>query len=76
LRTWGVDADPFARGLAEKVEDAELAREPLSKPGQIIRVKRGTDAERTANKDNDGPLDPVRWQCRVHGLRAIHIASD
>jgi len=45
LAAWGADADLFARGIAEKVDDAELTRDPLSKPGQVIRVKRGTDAE-------------------------------
>lgn len=45
LAAWGAEADLFARGLAETVTDAELAREPLSKPGQVIRVRRGTDAE-------------------------------
>jgi hypothetical protein len=48
LAAWGADADLFARGLAEKVEDPDLTREPLSKPGQVIRLKRGTDAEHFA----------------------------
>lgn len=45
LAAWGAKADLFARGLAETVTDTEMTHEPLSKPGQVIRVKRGTDAE-------------------------------
>ncbi|MBT2186775.1 hypothetical protein [Sphingobium nicotianae] len=61
LQAWGAEADLFARGLAEKVDDADLTREPLSKPGQVIRVRRGTDAqhfkalpERRANPARSG----------------------
>lgn len=45
LAAWGAKADLFARGLAETVTDAELTHEPLSQPGHVIRVKRGTDVE-------------------------------
>ncbi|HTM95268.1 MAG TPA: hypothetical protein VL100_05575 [Croceibacterium sp.] len=41
LAAWGADADLFARGVAEEVTDAKLAREPLAHPGEVIRVSRG-----------------------------------
>ncbi|MBO9516449.1 MAG: hypothetical protein J7493_00125 [Porphyrobacter sp.] len=48
LEAWGSDADLFARGVAERVEDPELAREPLEHPGEVIRRLRGTEAEQIA----------------------------
>lgn len=48
LEAWGADRDLFARGVAERVEDPELAREPLAHPGEVIRRSRGTTAEQIA----------------------------
>jgi hypothetical protein len=41
LDAWGADADLFARGVAEEVTDARLKREPLERPGEVIRISRG-----------------------------------
>src|SRR6187551_3798323 len=49
LEAWGSDADLFARGIAERVEDPELTREPLEKPGEVIRRSRGTAEEQIAS---------------------------
>jgi hypothetical protein len=48
LEAWGSDVNLFARGIAERVEDPELSREPLKHPGQVIRRLRGTEAEQIA----------------------------
>jgi hypothetical protein len=56
LEAWGADANLFARGIAELVEDPELTREPLEKPGAVIRRLRGTAAEQLAAL----PADPPR----------------
>jgi hypothetical protein len=41
LAAWGADADLFARGVAEEITDAKLAKAPLARPGEVIRVSRG-----------------------------------
>lgn len=48
LEAWGSDANLFARGVAEVVTDPNLTKEALSRPGEIIRRARGTDAEHFA----------------------------
>ena len=48
LEAWGADSNLFATGAAERVEDPELTREPLAKPGEVIRRLRGTWAEHVA----------------------------
>ena len=55
LDVWGSDADLFARGVAERVEDPALMREPLAKPGTVIRRLRGTAAEQLAALPPDAP---------------------
>lgn len=45
LKAWGADADLFARGAAEVVTDAGLTEAPLAHPGEVIRLRRGTEAE-------------------------------
>ncbi len=75
LAAWGADADLFARGFAERVTDTELAREPLSKPGQIIRVRRGTDADhfralpKAAKRPSPPKVgaerSPEKWEARA-----------
>lgn len=56
LKAWGADANLFAAGLAERVEDPELMREPLANPGTVVRRLRGTLAEHIAAL----PKDEVR----------------
>src|SRR4051812_49400405 len=41
LEAWGAEHDQFARGVAEEVTDPKLMREPLARPGQVIRKSRG-----------------------------------
>lgn len=48
LKAWGSDADLFARGIAEQVEDPELMREPLARPGTVVRRLRATREEQLA----------------------------
>ncbi|MFD1786219.1 hypothetical protein ACFSC3_01410 [Sphingomonas floccifaciens] len=48
LKAWGADADLFARGVAEEVTDAALIGAPLDRPGEIIKVARGSEAEHLA----------------------------
>jgi hypothetical protein len=55
LAAWGSDANLFARAIAELVEDPELTREPLEKPGTVIRRLRGTAAEQLAALPADPP---------------------
>lgn len=48
LQAWGSERDLFARGVAERVDDPELAKEPLAHPGEVIRRSRGSAAEQIA----------------------------
>ncbi len=45
LAAWGADVDLFARGAAERVTDPGLIEAPLSRPGEVIRVTRGSDKD-------------------------------
>ena len=45
LEAWGADANIFAQGLAEEVTDPELMKLALARPGEVVRVARGTAAE-------------------------------
>jgi hypothetical protein len=58
LAAWGSDANLFARGVAELVTDEALTREPLDKPGEVIRRPRGTTAEYIAALPKDAPPRP------------------
>ena len=51
LAAWGVEANLFARGLAEQVTDPALSAAPLAAPGEVIKVAR-TMA--------DAPPEPTR----------------
>lgn len=58
LEAWGSDADLFARGVAEQVEDAALSAEPLANPGKVIRRLRGTAAEQIAEASKTSSAHP------------------
>lgn len=55
LDAWGADADLFARGVAETVNDEALTREPLEQPGVVVRKLRGTADEQMAALPRDRP---------------------
>jgi hypothetical protein len=55
LKAWGSDANLFARGVAELVDDPELTREPLEKPGTVIKRLRGSEEEQLAALPPDKP---------------------
>ena len=55
LQAWGSDADLFARGIAELVNDEALSAEPLASPGKVIRKLRGTADEQLAVDIPDRP---------------------
>ena len=90
LKAWGADVDLFARGVAELVTDDSLTREPLERPGEVIRRRRGTDAEnlaalpkakrpvarRTALPDEDeGPPPRRRQSARTAAVPSRRRAS-
>lgn len=55
LAAWRADSNLFAAGSAEQVDDPELTREPLARPGEVIRRVRGTLAEHIAALPKDPP---------------------
>ena len=48
LEAWGADSNLFAQGVAEVVTDPDLTEAPLKRPGEVIRVLRGTADEQVA----------------------------
>ncbi len=42
LAAWGTDKDLFARGMAEQVGEPQVCQAALDRPGEVIRVPRGT----------------------------------
>jgi hypothetical protein len=55
LEAWGSDADLFARGIAERVTDEALTREPLDNPGKVVKRLRGSAEEQLAALPPDRP---------------------
>jgi hypothetical protein len=45
LQAWGTTKNLFSRGAAELVTDAKLTKEPLARPGEVIKRARGSAAE-------------------------------
>jgi hypothetical protein len=64
LEAWGSESNLFAAGVAEVVTDPALTKEPLARPGEVIRRLRGSadeqvaalgKNEKTASKPTPGP---------------------
>jgi hypothetical protein len=45
LEAWGSESNLFAQGVAELVTDPALTKEPLSRPGEVVRRPRGSPDE-------------------------------
>lgn len=45
LAAWGSGTDLFSQGAAELVTDPELTKEPLARPGEVVRRLRGSADE-------------------------------
>ena len=59
LAAWGSSADLFARGVAERVTDEALMREPLASPGTVVRRLREGDADALAEGDTPKRKKPA-----------------
>jgi hypothetical protein len=55
LAAWGSDANLFAHGMAEVVTEPSLVEAPLARPGEVIKVPRGSAKEHLAAL----PKEPV-----------------
>ena len=40
LKAWGAKTDLFSMGVARQVDDAEIEKKALKRPGEVIRLKR------------------------------------
>lgn len=60
LEAWGSDANLFARGVAELVDDDALTKEPLAKPGMVIKRARGSESEHIAALPQERPAQRRR----------------
>lgn len=48
IEAWGASKDVFSRGEAEIVTDPKLTKAPLERPGEVVKVLRGTAEEQVA----------------------------
>ena len=60
LEAWGADSNLFAQGIAEQVEDPKLAEAALERPGEVVKVLRGSEDEHVAalGKGGGGKKSP------------------
>ena len=45
LEAWGSSTNLFSQGAAEVVTDPKLTKAPLARPGEVVRVPRGSEGE-------------------------------
>ncbi len=64
LAAWGTDKNLFARGAAELVEDRALTAEPLSHPGEVVRVLRGSAADHVQALGKQSAKKPAKRKAR------------
>ena len=65
LEAWGADADLFARGIAERVDDPRLLAQAAEQPGTVIKRARGTAAEHLALAAKPMKATPRKAKGRV-----------
>ena len=76
IEAWGTGKDVFTRGEAEIVTDPQLTKEPLARPGEVIKRLRGTAAEQLAALGRDEPPAPRRGKTEaVHPKRPAKPAK-
>ncbi|HYI42995.1 MAG TPA: hypothetical protein VD768_05170 [Sphingomicrobium sp.] len=54
LEAWGSDSNLFAAGAAEQVTEADLMEVPLARPGEVIKVLRGSKDEQVSSLEKAG----------------------
>ena len=45
LEAWGSSTNLFTQGAAELITDPKLTKAPLARPGEVVRVPRGSEGE-------------------------------
>ena len=64
LEAWGADSNIFAQGIAEQVTDPKLMKAALDRPGEVIKVARGSAEAhlkvlgRSGKKDGGSRIKP------------------
>src|SRR5215207_2422860 len=86
LEAWGSGTNLFSQGAAELVTDPKLTKEPLARPGEVIRKPRGSADEhlralgkaRTAKRAKSSPApSPSRErEERKRGRKPSRTAVD
>ena len=54
LEAWGAGSNLFAAGVAEEITDAKLMKAALARPGEVVRVLRGSADEQIAALGKSG----------------------
>lgn len=75
IEAWGSDRDVFRRGEAEQVTEAALTKEPLARPGEVIKRLRGTAEEQLAALPPNRPKRKTPRSPRVPGQDAATKAA-
>lgn len=70
LGAWGADADLFARGVAERVEDPKLLAQASEQPGTVIKLARGTASDYLASAGTVKLQSKKKGRAALDALRA------
>lgn len=65
LQAWGSNSNLFGTGLAEEVSDPKLVKAPLARPGEVIKVKRGSEREHLAALPRDAKPRTIKTSPRA-----------
>ena len=66
LRAWGATTDLFAMDAAEQVTDPKLMEEALARPGEVVKLSRGSDMEHMAAA---GPAPKAKSKAKTSPAR-------
>src|SRR5688572_26502260 len=80
LEAWGSSTNLFTQGAAELVTDPKLTKAPLARPGEVVRVLRGSEGEQIralgkVKKSKDRPSHQA-FPARGRGGRPSSAAVD
>ena len=86
LEAWGSSTNLFSQGAAELVTDPKLTKAPLARPGEVVRLARGSEGEhfkalgktkKKARKEAESPIESgMTKQKRARGKRPSSAAVE
>ena len=76
LKAWGARTDLFSMGVAKEISDPAIEKKALARPGEVIRLRRGSDRDEAPAPKRKAKPAPARPPSRAKLVAAEKLLAE